>query len=224
MPPRHTFPALAVALLPLGGVELAAFSRLGSVFAPRWHAQPLCCAPCHALLLPAVRFVAVLVGLYEEPERPPNAVDFIKKYLGAPVGVDIDALRAENERLKSENRTLHSTVEELNKRVRAVMDGCTAPAASSPLLCAALLACRSKRSSPSSKCLHDLRPCFCEFLLCFSSAVVVALGPRPCCFRSPCTNHPTSKPPDHASITFSVQPGRGGLRSWATLARTSPRC
>ncbi len=63
-------------------------------------------------------FAAVLVGLYEEPERPPNAVDFIKKYLGAPVGVDIDAMRAENERLKSENRTLHSTVEELNKRVR----------------------------------------------------------------------------------------------------------
>lgn len=64
--------------------------------------------------------IAVLVGLYEEPERPPNAVDFIKKYLGAPVGVDIDALRAENERLKSENRTLHTTVEELNKRVRLV--------------------------------------------------------------------------------------------------------
>jgi hypothetical protein len=64
------------------------------------------------------RVAAVLVGLYEEPERPPNAVDYIKKYLGAPVGVDIDALRAENERLKVENRTLHSTVEELNKRVR----------------------------------------------------------------------------------------------------------
>ena len=61
---------------------------------------------------------AVLVGLYEEPERPPNAVDYIKKYLGAPVGVDIDALRAENDRLKVENRNLHQTVEELNKRVR----------------------------------------------------------------------------------------------------------
>lgn len=61
----------------------------------------------------------MLVGLYEEPERPPNSVDFIKKYLGAPVGVDIDALRAENDKLKLENRTLHATVEELNKRVRA---------------------------------------------------------------------------------------------------------
>ena len=60
---------------------------------------------------------AVLVGLYEEPERPPNAVDYVKKYLGAPIGVDIDALRAENDRLKNENKTLQDTVNELNSRV-----------------------------------------------------------------------------------------------------------
>lgn len=29
----------------------------------------------------------VLVGLYEEPERPANAIDYIKKYLGAPTGI-----------------------------------------------------------------------------------------------------------------------------------------
>ena len=28
----------------------------------------------------------VLVGLYEEAERPQNAIDYIKKYLGAPTG------------------------------------------------------------------------------------------------------------------------------------------
>ena len=39
----------------------------------------------------------VLVGLYEEPERPPNAVDYIKRYMGAPTGVDVEALRIENE-------------------------------------------------------------------------------------------------------------------------------
>jgi hypothetical protein len=33
---------------------------------------------------------AVLVGLYEEPERPPQAVEYVKKYMGAPVGVDVD--------------------------------------------------------------------------------------------------------------------------------------
>ncbi|CAK9117561.1 unnamed protein product [Durusdinium trenchii] len=32
----------------------------------------------------------VLVGLYEEPERPANAIDYIKKYLGAPTGVDVE--------------------------------------------------------------------------------------------------------------------------------------
>ena len=42
----------------------------------------------------------VLVGLYEEPERPPNAVDYIKRYMGAPTGIDVDALRQENEDLK----------------------------------------------------------------------------------------------------------------------------
>jgi hypothetical protein len=34
----------------------------------------------------------VLVGLYEEPEKPHNAVDFIKKCLGAPSDTDIDVL------------------------------------------------------------------------------------------------------------------------------------
>ena len=44
----------------------------------------------------------VLVGLYEEPERPANAVDYIKRYLGAPAGVDVEALKAELSRLKKE--------------------------------------------------------------------------------------------------------------------------
>jgi len=37
---------------------------------------------------------AVLVRLYEEPEKPGNALDFIKQYLGASVGVDVEGLRA----------------------------------------------------------------------------------------------------------------------------------
>lgn len=60
----------------------------------------------------------MLVGLYEEPERPPNAVEYIKKYMGAPVGVDVDALRAENDRLKEENQKLSVALEDLNARVR----------------------------------------------------------------------------------------------------------
>ncbi len=58
----------------------------------------------------------VLVGLYEEPERPPNAVDYIKRYMGAPTGIDVDALRQENEDLKKEREELRSTIDELNTR------------------------------------------------------------------------------------------------------------
>mmetsp|Transcript_57242 Transcript_57242/g.134260 ORF Transcript_57242/g.134260 Transcript_57242/m.134260 type:complete len:97 (-) Transcript_57242:130-420(-) len=60
----------------------------------------------------------VLVGLYEEPERPSNAVDYIKKYLGAPSGVDVEELRAENEELKMRNSQLEQQVSSLTLQVR----------------------------------------------------------------------------------------------------------
>eukprot|EP00934_Nitzschia_sp_Nitz4_P008757 Nitzschia sp. Nitz4//scaffold12_size214221//157639//158112//NITZ4_001522-RA/size214221-augustus-gene-0.10-mRNA-1//1//CDS//3329535086//8747//frame0 len=44
----------------------------------------------------------VLVGLYEEPDRPQHAVEYIKRYIGAPPNVDIDGLKRENEQLKLE--------------------------------------------------------------------------------------------------------------------------
>ena len=59
----------------------------------------------------------VLVGLYEEPERPPNAVDYIKRYMGAPTGVDVEALRTENEQLKLDKIQLESTIKDLNSKV-----------------------------------------------------------------------------------------------------------
>jgi len=61
----------------------------------------------------------VLVGLYEEPERPPNAVDYIKRYMGAPTGVDVEAMRAELEQLKIDKNALETTVRELNDRLNA---------------------------------------------------------------------------------------------------------
>ena len=42
----------------------------------------------------------VLVGLYEEPERPSNAIEYIKRYLGAPKNVDVEGLKRENEQLR----------------------------------------------------------------------------------------------------------------------------
>lgn len=59
------------------------------------------------------------MGLYEEPERPPNAVDYIKRYMGAPTGIDIEAMRAELEQLKIDKAALESTVKDLNDRLNA---------------------------------------------------------------------------------------------------------
>merc|ERR1712083_956314 len=60
----------------------------------------------------------VLVGLYEEPERPANAIDYIKKYLGAPTGVDIEELRAENDELKRQNAELEAKVASLTTQLK----------------------------------------------------------------------------------------------------------
>ena len=59
----------------------------------------------------------VLVGLYEEPERPPSAVDYVRKYHGSSStsNVDVDALRNENEELRNRIRELSRTVEDLKK-------------------------------------------------------------------------------------------------------------
>lgn len=59
----------------------------------------------------------MLVGLYEEPERPSNAVDYIKRYMGAPAGVDVEALRAEVEQLRVDKAALEATLKELNSKV-----------------------------------------------------------------------------------------------------------
>ena len=57
----------------------------------------------------------VLVGLYEEPERPSNAVDYIKRYMGAPAGVDVEALRAEVEQLRADKAKLEAQVKEMSQ-------------------------------------------------------------------------------------------------------------
>lgn len=51
----------------------------------------------------------VLVGLYEEPERPTNAIEYIKRYIGAPQNVDVEGLKRENEQLRSELEKLRKS-------------------------------------------------------------------------------------------------------------------
>ena len=63
----------------------------------------------------------MLVGLYEEPERPSNAVDYIKRYMGAPAGVDVEALRIEVEQLRADKAVLEQTVRDLNSKVSIVL-------------------------------------------------------------------------------------------------------
>lgn len=60
---------------------------------------------------------AVLVGLYEEPERPANAVDYVRKFMGETVGDDATQLRAENDQLREENARLKGEAERLRMEV-----------------------------------------------------------------------------------------------------------
>jgi hypothetical protein len=57
-----------------------------------------------------------LVGLYEEPEKPDNPIEYIKHFLGGPVEFDAEALKRENEELKAR-------VEELQQKVDQLMNG-----------------------------------------------------------------------------------------------------
>ncbi|KAM3568406.1 hypothetical protein VYU27_009468 [Nannochloropsis oceanica] len=59
----------------------------------------------------------VLVGLYEEPERPSNAVDYIKKYMGAPSNVDVEALKSVCQDLRLQVEELTRQNQELKKEM-----------------------------------------------------------------------------------------------------------
>ena len=61
----------------------------------------------------------VLVGLYEEPEKPGNVIEFIKKSLGAPSDTDVDQLMAENEELKRSKADLEAKIQNLEAELAA---------------------------------------------------------------------------------------------------------
>ncbi|EKX32829.1 hypothetical protein GUITHDRAFT_98493 [Guillardia theta CCMP2712] len=53
----------------------------------------------------------VLVALYEEPEKPANALDFIKQYLGAPTSGDVETMKAEKDEMVKKNEELTRQLE-----------------------------------------------------------------------------------------------------------------
>jgi hypothetical protein len=57
----------------------------------------------------------VLVGLYEEPDRPNNALDYMKRYLGAPSAVDIDGIKQENSELNIQIEKMKKQLAELQE-------------------------------------------------------------------------------------------------------------
>merc|ERR1711981_10139 len=61
----------------------------------------------------------VLVGLYEEPEKPGNAIEFIKKSLGAPSDTDVEQLKADNEELRRTKVELEKKIEDLKRDLDA---------------------------------------------------------------------------------------------------------
>lgn len=66
------------------------------------------------------------MGLYEEPERPANAADYLKRSMGAGLAADVDAARAENEALRARVAALEA---QLRDRESAAIAAPTAEAA-----------------------------------------------------------------------------------------------
>ena len=57
----------------------------------------------------------VLVGLYEEPEKPENPLEFVKQFLGGPANLELENLKAENEELKKRVEELEGKLEEMTR-------------------------------------------------------------------------------------------------------------
>ena len=58
----------------------------------------------------------VLVALYEEPENPEDALEYIKQFLGSPQGVDVESLQRENEELEKKAEELRQKLAELKEQ------------------------------------------------------------------------------------------------------------
>jgi len=65
----------------------------------------------------------VLVGLYEVPEKPANAIDFIKEYLGASVNGDTAKLKQQVEEQTKLLETKDKEIADLQKKLEGLSTG-----------------------------------------------------------------------------------------------------
>lgn len=71
----------------------------------------------------------VLVGLYEAPEKPSNAIDFIKEYLGAAGAADAETVSQLKETIEAQKKELAEKQAEIDALKAQVGDK---PAADAP--------------------------------------------------------------------------------------------
>lgn len=59
-----------------------------------------------------------MVGLYEEPDKPSNPIDYIKKKLSAQAGSsEYDKLKKENDELKAKVKQLENQIGDLRRQM-----------------------------------------------------------------------------------------------------------
>lgn len=63
------------------------------------------------------------MSLYELPEKPPNAIDYIKDYLGAPTSTDTEALIKKNEALTKALADKDAEIKALKAQLAAAQAG-----------------------------------------------------------------------------------------------------
>ncbi len=70
----------------------------------------------------------VLVSLYEEPDKPATAIDFLKANLGGPTPAEFEALTEEKNALASELETCKKELAEAQAKLEAADGAGDAPA------------------------------------------------------------------------------------------------
>jgi len=71
----------------------------------------------------------VLVTLYEEPEKPDNAIDFLKMNLGAPTPLDMQRVEQEKEAIQQELDAVKEELAAAKAEIEALKAAAEAPPA-----------------------------------------------------------------------------------------------